>query len=99
MRMPRLTEEEIVGRLALAPGWARADAEITRTYQFAGFREAVAFVGRVAEAAEEADHHPDIDVRYREVTLRLTTHDVHGLTAKDFDLAAVCDRLAGGGVR
>ena len=96
MRVPLLTEEEIAGCLADVPGWARVGEAITRTYRFAGFRAAIAFVTQVAEAAEDADHHPDIDVRYRNVTLLLTTHDVGGLTRLDFKLAAVCDALAEG---
>ncbi len=97
MRVPRLTEEDIAGQLEKLPEWTRDGAEIVRTYQFVGFRQAVAFVARVAEAAEDADHHPDIDIRYRRVTLRLTTHDSLGLTRMDFALAAICDALAEGG--
>ena len=96
MRVPLLTEEEIAGCLADVPGWARVGEAITRTYRFAGFRAAIAFVTQVAEAAEDADHHPDIDVRYRNVTLLLTTHDSCGLTRLDFKLAAACDALAEG---
>lgn len=96
MRVPRLTDEEIGERLARVPEWARTAAVIVRTYQFAGFRQAIAFVVQVADAAEEADHHPDIDIRYRKVTLLLTTHDSGGLTTNDFDLAAACDALAEG---
>ncbi len=96
MRVPRLTEEEIGGRLARVPDWVRTGEAIGRTYSFGSFRQAVAFVAFVADAAEEADHHPDIDIRYRGVTLTLTTHDAGGLTANDFDLASVCDALAEG---
>ena len=99
MRVPRLAEEEIEERLVQVPGWTRAGEAITRTYAFKSFRQAVAFVVQVAEAAEEADHHPDIDIRYRNVTLLLTTHDSGGLTTNDFDLAAACDALAGEGPR
>lgn len=96
MRVPLLTEEEIAGHLAEVPGWARVGEAIKRTYRFAGFRAAIAFVCQVAEAAEDADHHPEIDVRYKNVTLLLRTHDVGGLTRLDFRLAAVCDQLAEG---
>ena len=94
MRVPKLAEEEIQSRLAALPGWTRQESAIRRTYLFPSFREAIAFVAAVAEAAEEADHHPDIDIRYRTVTLALTTHDVRGLTVKDMALAAQADRLA-----
>ena len=96
MRVPRLTEEDINARLPEVPQWARVGEAITRTYSFKSFRAAVAFVVQVAEAADTADHHPDIDIRYRKVTLALTTHDAGGLTGNDFALAAVCDALAGG---
>lgn len=94
MRVPRLTDEEIGERLAQVPEWARVGEAIGRMYSFGSFRQAIAFVGQVADAAEEGDHHPDIDIRYRKVTLILTTHDVGGLTVKDFELAAACDALA-----
>jgi len=85
--MARLDENQIRERLAKVPGWQRRGEAITRTWSFADFREAMAFVTRVALAAEAANHHPDIDIRYSKVTLTLTTHDASGLTAKDFALA------------
>ena len=94
MRVPLLTEEETAECLARVPGWSQAGPAITRTYRFAGFPAAIAFVVEVAAAAEGMDHHPEIDVRYRNVTLRLTAHDVSGLTRLDFRLAATCDALA-----
>lgn len=96
MRVPRLTEEEITEHLGRVPNWARNGAEIVRTYRFASFPAAIAFVIQVAAAAENADHHPEIDVRYKKVTLSLTTHDSRGLTRLDFALAAACDALAEG---
>lgn len=95
MRVPRLLEEKIAECLVQVPEWARVGEAIARTYSFKSFRRAMAFVARVAEAAESADHHPDIDIRYRNVTLLLTTHDAGGLTVNDFQLAAACDALAG----
>jgi len=96
MRVPRLTEEEIAEGLLRIPEWTRDGEAISRTYRFAGFRAAIAFVGQVADAAEGINHHPDMDVRYRNVTLRLTTHDSSGLTRLDFRLAAACDALTEG---
>jgi len=64
---------------------------LTRTFSFQDFPAALAFVNRVGERAEEAGHHPDIDIRYNKVRLGLVTHDMGGLTVKDFDLAAVVD--------
>lgn len=94
MRVPKLPEDEITRRLAALPDWTREGDTIRRAYRFPDFARAVAFVNAVAEAAEEADHHPDIDIRYSKVTLALTTHDARGLTANDMDLAARADRLA-----
>ena len=94
MRVPLLTEEEISAHLARLPEWTRTGGAIARAYSFGSFRQAIAFVVQVADAAEDADHHPEIDVRYRRVTLTLTTHDAGGLTRLDFALAAACDRLA-----
>ena len=89
--MSRLNDAQIAQALRQTPGWERAGPEITRTYRFEDFREALAFVNRVGELAERAGHHPDIDIRYNAVTLALTTHDVGGLSAKDFDLARAVD--------
>ena len=85
--MARLDESQIQERLTRVPGWQRRGNEITRTWSFADFKEAMAFVTRVALFAEAANHHPDIDIRYSKVTLTLTTHDASGLTARDFALA------------
>lgn len=94
MSRKRLSEAEIATRLAEVPGWERAGETITRSLRFPGFREAVAFVNRVAELAESADHHPDITIRYVQVSLSLATHDAGGLTALDFDLARRIDAVA-----
>jgi 4a-hydroxytetrahydrobiopterin dehydratase len=79
----------------LPPGWTRDGETIEKTYAFATFAEAVAFVDRVAVEADAADHHPDIDIRYTKVRLALTTHSAGGLTDKDTDLARIIeDRCA-----
>jgi 4a-hydroxytetrahydrobiopterin dehydratase len=65
-----------------------------RTFQFQDFVAALRFVNRVADLAERAGHHPDIDIRYNRVRLGLTTHDAGGLTGKDFELAAAADQAA-----
>ncbi|WP_285759940.1 4a-hydroxytetrahydrobiopterin dehydratase [Nocardiopsis ansamitocini] len=80
--------------LARLPGWARDGRVITRTVETASFKEAVDLVVAVAEAAEEANHHPDIDIRYNRVRFALTSHDAGGLTEQDFSLAAKVDVLA-----
>jgi 4a-hydroxytetrahydrobiopterin dehydratase len=88
MRMTPLPPEEAAARARALPGWTLRGGALRRTFAFPSFRDAIAFVQRVAELAEAADHHPDIDIRYDRVTLTLTTHEAGGLTAADFDLAA-----------
>ena len=89
----RLAPEEIRERLAALPEWKLDEKTIVRKLRFADFRAAIAFVNRLAEVAEAADHHPDISIHYREVTLTLWTHTVDGLTTKDFELAAAIEQL------
>ncbi|RKH75864.1 4a-hydroxytetrahydrobiopterin dehydratase [Corallococcus sp. AB045] len=79
--------------LAQHPTWKHEGGMIRRTYEAPSFLEGIAFVERVAKAAEAADHHPDIDIRWRKVTLALVTHDAGGLTSRDTALAAEADRL------
>jgi 4a-hydroxytetrahydrobiopterin dehydratase len=92
--VPAFSAQEVASHLVALPGWQIEDGELTRTFSFKDFTAALAFVNRVGKQAEQAGHHPDIDIRYNRVRLGLVTHDAGGLTAKDFDLAAVADRLA-----
>jgi len=92
--MDRLSTEEAASRLNALPRWRIEKGELTRTFDFKDFKAALAFVNLVGERAEEAAHHPDIDIRYNRVRLALVTHDAGGLTANDFDLAAGLDPLA-----
>jgi len=87
MPSPRLTESEVTSQQHLLDSWQVENGELVRTFTFADFRAALAFVNQVGELAETAGHHPDIDIRYNRVHLALVTHDAGGLTAKDFDLA------------
>jgi 4a-hydroxytetrahydrobiopterin dehydratase len=91
-RPSKLAEPEIEDALAGLDGWERRGDEIARTFECASFADAVAFVVRVGFAAEAADHHPDLDIRWRKVTVALTTHDAGGLTALDIDLATEITR-------
>jgi 4a-hydroxytetrahydrobiopterin dehydratase len=91
--MPALTTAEIAAHLPKVPAWQVENGELVRTFKFDDFRAAMRFVNQVADFAEEAAHHPDIDIRYNRVRLTLATHDAGGLTAKDFNLAAQADRL------
>jgi 4a-hydroxytetrahydrobiopterin dehydratase len=85
--MPPLPDDQIANQLASLDGWSRDDDMIVKTYELPTFMDAIAFVERVAELAEAADHHPDIDIRYRKVRIALSTHSDGGITQKDFDLA------------
>ena len=88
------TAAKIKSALAKIPGWKKNEAVISRTFQFKDFPAAMKFANAVAALAEQARHHPDIDIRWNKVTLALTTHDAGGLTQKDFDLARQFDRLS-----
>ena len=92
--MAKLTPPQISNGLQTLSGWTQNGDAIGKQYVFDDFAAAMTFVNRVAELAEEADHHPDIDIRYSKVTLVLSTHDSGGITEKDFALAAEADRLA-----
>ena len=92
--MPKLEAAQIMPALATVPDWNRQGDTIARTFQFKDFPAAMKFVNAVAALAEQAWHHPDIDIRWNKVTLALTTHDAGGLTQKDFDLARQFDQLS-----
>jgi 4a-hydroxytetrahydrobiopterin dehydratase len=95
--MALLTRDEIERRLQELKGWTLDGNAIRKQFVFAGFPEAVNFVVRLVPEAETADHHPDITINYRRVTLSYSTHSEGGLTQKDFDGARVADRLSGVG--
>lgn len=85
--MTRLSDAEISTALERLPGWTREGNEIVKTYECASFPSAIAFVVRIGFHAEKANHHPDLDIRWRRVRVALTTHDDGGLTQHDVDLA------------
>jgi 4a-hydroxytetrahydrobiopterin dehydratase len=87
------TKKEISAGLKSAKGWKREEDEIVRTFVFEDFARSMGFVQSVALMAEKMNHHPDIDIRWNKVTLRLSTHSDGGLTAKDFRLAAQINDL------
>ena len=92
--MPKLAQREVDERLNGLRGWTREGDAIRTQFTFANFPEAIAFVNRLAPEAEAADHHPDILINYKRVTLTYSTHSEGGLTVKDFAGAATADRLA-----
>ena len=88
-----LSDDAIARAVATLPGWERRGDAIARTFEFPAFMDGIAFVHGVAEAAERADHHPDIDVRWRRVTCTLSTHDAGGVTELDVELAREIDGI------
>jgi 4a-hydroxytetrahydrobiopterin dehydratase len=92
--MATLTDAEITEQLAGLSGWERASGAIRKQFTFQDFPEAVLFVSALVPGAEAADHHPDILINYKRVTLTFTTHSEGGLTAKDFEGARAADEVA-----
>jgi len=95
MPTEQLSDIAIQRELGSLPGWSRRADVITKTFQFREFLTGIDFVNAVAKAAEAADHHPDIDIRYTKVTLALSTHSAGGITQKDLDLAKKIEASAG----
>lgn len=92
--MATLTAGEIRTALDALPGWQHVESAITRQYRLDGFAGAIAFVVRLSYAAEAANHHPDLDIRYDRVRVTLSTHSEGGVTGKDLDLARAIERFA-----
>jgi 4a-hydroxytetrahydrobiopterin dehydratase len=92
--MATLSDDEIRTALDGLPGWEPAEAAITRQFRLDGFAGAIAFVVRLSYAAEAANHHPDLDIRYDKVRITLSTHSEGGVTQKDLDLARTIERFA-----
>jgi 4a-hydroxytetrahydrobiopterin dehydratase len=90
-----LTPEELDHFLATSPDWSLEEGRLVRRATAASFPEAIGWVVAVADAAERADHHPDIDIRWRTITFELSTHDVGAVTRLDVDLAAEIDGIVG----
>lgn len=92
--MAILGEEELASKLGELEGWSGDSTAITKSFEFASFMEGIAFVGRIAEIAEERNHHPDIDIRWRTVRLTLSTHSEGGVTERDLELARAIEAVA-----
>lgn len=92
--MTKLTTDEAQARLGSLKNWTLDEDAIRKQYVFGSFREAVSFTVRLAFEAEEADHHPDIAISYKRVTLVYSTHAAGGLTERDFAGAAAADRIS-----
>ena len=92
--MTVLSPEMVQEKLRSLPHWKLEDKEIVRRFDFPDFVAAIAFVNQVAEKAEKAGHHPDIDIRYNKVRLALVSHDKGGLTERDMKMAQSIDSLS-----
>jgi 4a-hydroxytetrahydrobiopterin dehydratase len=92
--MTLLSRDDLDSALRELPGWRREGRAIVKEFTFAGFPEAVAFVNRLVPGSEAADHHPDLAVRHRRVTVTFTTHSDGGVTAKDIAGARMADSCA-----
>jgi 4a-hydroxytetrahydrobiopterin dehydratase len=88
-----IPKSELEKRIKKIPEWDLEDTTVNRVVEFESFPEAIDFVNDVSEIAEEAQHHPDIDIRYTRITLSLTTHEKGGLTDLDFEIASRIDTL------
>jgi 4a-hydroxytetrahydrobiopterin dehydratase len=90
--MPKLNPEQVTEKLKALSGWERKGDAIAKQYTFKQFMDAIHFINRIAEIAEQMDHHPDMLVNYRRVTFTLSTHDQGGITDKDFKLGEAIER-------
>jgi 4a-hydroxytetrahydrobiopterin dehydratase len=90
----KLNESQIQAALCDIPTWALEQGELVRNAAFYDFKQAMAFVNTVADLAEQAGHHPDIDIRYNKVRLALVTHDAGGITQSDIDLARDVEKIS-----
>jgi len=91
--MKKLKEQDLQEALTKLPQWALTNGELVRTWTFPDFVSAIAFVNQVAQQAEAAGHHPDIDIRYNRVKLALVTHDAGGITSNDIEMASNLNNL------
>jgi len=91
--MSKLSEPEILARLPMAKGWDRHGDMLVRTWQFPSFRRALEFVNQAGALIEKTEHYPDLIVSYRSVRIEISTHDVGGLTERDFSLIAAFNEI------
>jgi len=89
-----LSEADLAHELASVPGWRREGSELVRHFEFPSYMAGINFVNETARIAEEVNHHPDIHIGWRKVTLRLSTHSKGGVTELDFAVARRIDRIA-----
>ena len=87
----KLNDESVRGWLKGHTGWRRRGRALVKQFEFPSFRDAIVFVNRVATIADQANHHPDIDIRYDKVKVTLTTHDAGGITESDLQVGDQID--------
>jgi 4a-hydroxytetrahydrobiopterin dehydratase len=90
-----LTDSEVQQALGSLRGWQRQGKAIQRVFEFPDFKAAMQFVNKIADAADQANHHPDIDIRYNKVTMALISHDAGGVTQRDVKMAKRINEIAG----
>ncbi|NEK86568.1 4a-hydroxytetrahydrobiopterin dehydratase [Blastococcus saxobsidens] len=95
-RPPRLSPDELAAAMHGLPLWSGDGDGIRRTVELPSFRDAVAAIGTIADVAEEMDHHPDVDLRYRKLHLTLVSHSAGGVSELDLELARRIDALLPG---
>ena len=89
-----LSQDELAALTSELPDWKLEKGQLVRDWAFKDFVAAMAFVNRIAELAEQASHHPDIDIRYNQVRLGLVSHDAGGITSRDADMARKIARIS-----
>ncbi len=94
MALSTLSDIEIQRELGSLAGWSRRGSALTKQFSFGDFPTGIDWVRRVAELAEQQDHHPDIDIRYTRITIVLSTHSAGGITSKDLELARAIEGLS-----
>jgi 4a-hydroxytetrahydrobiopterin dehydratase len=92
--MSVLTDTEVQQALTSLSGWQKKGEAIQRVFRFPDFKAAMQFVNKVADAAEKANHHPDIDIRYNTITMALVSHDAGGVTQRDVRMAETINKIA-----
>lgn len=93
MERRKLSENEIESALTEMSGWTFEGGQITKTFEFPSYLAGVTFVSAIAHLAEAMDHHPDLDLRYRKLSVAINTHDVGGISPLDFELARRIEAL------
>lgn len=90
----KLNDRQIAEEIAVFPGWSIRDGQLTKTFEFQSYKDGVVFASTVGFLADKLDHHPDITITYRKVTVAVNTHSVEGISPYDFELARRIEAVA-----